>query len=157
MWSIVHWPRQTSPAWWNRQAYTKLMENALMGWSWFPGQMGDSWCVMPHVWTLCGPFHMHTVNRFSAFTGATYPVLIPVYIALTPFQTWIKNPLRSRIWQRFRGVNPNSRWENLAERGKFWSVAETKLLLDTWSPDHILEQLRAAVRTMLRLERSLKF
>ena len=45
----------------------------------------------------------------------------------------------------------------MAERGKFWSVAETKLLLDTWSPDHILEQLRAAVRTMLCLERSLKF
>ena len=34
----------------------------------------------------------------------------------------------------------------MAERGKFWSVAETKLLLDTWSQDHILEQLRAAVQ-----------
>ena len=44
-----------------------------------------------------GPFHMDTVNQFSAFTGATYPVLKPVYIALTRFQTWIENPLRSRI------------------------------------------------------------
>ena len=34
----------------------------------------------------------------------------------------------------------------MAERGKFWSVAETKLLLDTWSQDHIQKQLRAAVR-----------
>ena len=45
----------------------------------------------------------------------------------------------------------------MAERGKFWSIAETKLLLDTLSQDHIQEQLRAAVRTMLRSERSLKF
>ena len=34
----------------------------------------------------------------------------------------------------------------MAERGKFWSIAETKLLLDTLSQDHIQEQLRAAVR-----------
>ena len=34
----------------------------------------------------------------------------------------------------------------MAERGKFWLVAETKLLLDTWSQDHIQKQLRAAVR-----------
>ena len=34
----------------------------------------------------------------------------------------------------------------MVERGKFWLVAETKLLLDTWSEDHIQEQLRAAVR-----------
>ena len=34
----------------------------------------------------------------------------------------------------------------MVERGKFWSVAETKLLLDTLSQDHIQEQLRAAVR-----------
>ena len=33
----------------------------------------------------------------------------------------------------------------MAERGKFWSVAETKLLLETWSQEHIQEQLRAAV------------
>ena len=33
----------------------------------------------------------------------------------------------------------------MAERRKFWSVAEPKLLLDTWSQDHIQEQLRAAV------------
>ena len=32
----------------------------------------------------------------------------------------------------------------MAECGKFWSVAETKLLLDTWSQDHIQKQLRAA-------------
>ena len=34
----------------------------------------------------------------------------------------------------------------MAERGKFWSVAETKLLLDTWSQNHIQEQLSAAVQ-----------
>ena len=34
----------------------------------------------------------------------------------------------------------------MAERGKFWSIVEKKLLLETWSQDHIQEQLRAAVR-----------
>ena len=33
----------------------------------------------------------------------------------------------------------------MAEREKFWSVAEMKLLLDTWSQDHIQKQLRAAM------------
>ena len=34
----------------------------------------------------------------------------------------------------------------MVEHGQFWSVAETKLLLDTCSQDHIQKQLRAAVR-----------
>ena len=34
----------------------------------------------------------------------------------------------------------------MAEHGKFWAVAETKLLLDTWRQDHFQKQLRAAVR-----------
>ena len=33
----------------------------------------------------------------------------------------------------------------MAEREKFWSVAEMKLLLDTWSHGHIQKQLSAAV------------
>ena len=33
----------------------------------------------------------------------------------------------------------------MVEREKFWSVAEMKLLLDTWSHDHIQKQLSAAV------------
>ena len=40
-----------------------------------------------------GPFHMDIVNWFSA----TYLVLKPFYIALTQFQTWVENPLRSCI------------------------------------------------------------
>ena len=34
----------------------------------------------------------------------------------------------------------------MAEHGKFWSIVEMKLLLDTWSQDHIQKQLRAAVQ-----------
>ena len=33
----------------------------------------------------------------------------------------------------------------MAERGKFQSIVETKLLLDTWIQDHIQKQLRAAM------------
>ena len=51
MWSIIHWHQQTFPADWNRQACTELTENTLMGWPWFPGQMGDSWCGTQPVWT----------------------------------------------------------------------------------------------------------
>ena len=39
----------------------------------------------------------------------------------------------------------------MAEHGKFCSIAETKLLLDMWSQDHIQKQLKAAAR-MLCLE-----
>ena len=34
----------------------------------------------------------------------------------------------------------------MVEHGKFCSIAETKLLLGTWSQDHIQKQLRAAVQ-----------
>ena len=34
----------------------------------------------------------------------------------------------------------------MAEHGKFWLIVETKLLLGTWSQDHIQKQLRAAMR-----------
>ena len=34
----------------------------------------------------------------------------------------------------------------MAEHGKFCSIVETKLLLGTWSQDHIQKQLRAAVQ-----------
>ena len=34
----------------------------------------------------------------------------------------------------------------MAEHGKFWLIVETKLLLGTWSQDHIQKQLRAAVQ-----------
>ena len=44
----------------------------------------------------------------------------------------------------------------MAEHGKFCSIAETKLLLDMWSQDHIQKQLKAAAR-MLCLERSPRF
>ena len=46
-----HWPWLISPPHWNRQAFTDLTENGLMGWPWFPGQMGVSCCGMPPVWT----------------------------------------------------------------------------------------------------------
>ena len=32
----------------------------------------------------------------------------------------------------------------MAERGKLWTAAETKLLIDTWSRDSILKQLHGA-------------
>ena len=34
----------------------------------------------------------------------------------------------------------------MAERGKFWTAAETKLLIDTWSQDSIQKQLHGAKR-----------
>ena len=34
----------------------------------------------------------------------------------------------------------------MAERGKFWAAAETKLLIDTWSQDSIQKQLHGAKR-----------
>ena len=74
-----------------------------LGWGWWDGVILVPWsngrflvCDATCVDTLW-PFSHAPVNRFSAFTGATYPVLKPVYIALTHFQTRIKNPLRSRI------------------------------------------------------------
>ena len=34
----------------------------------------------------------------------------------------------------------------MAERGKLWTAAETKLLIDAWSRDSILKQLHGAKR-----------
>ena len=34
----------------------------------------------------------------------------------------------------------------MAERGKFWTAAETKLLIDTWSQDSIQKQLHGTKR-----------
>ena len=53
---------------------------------------------------LYPPFHMDTVNRFSAFTWATYPVLNPVIMALTRFQNSFENLVRNRILNQFVGA-----------------------------------------------------
>ena len=63
------------------------------------------------------PFHMDTVNRFSAFTWATYPVLNPVIMTFNPVQNLVCNCISNR----FVGAQPYFRCE---QYGGTWKVLD---------------------------------